>query len=89
MDDFVWLENPIHKNRFKKVDWDESDSIKESVKLSFDGAIMAVLRSKVEEHYKEQNVAMIRHGYDKVPDKIKVEDEESLYKCLAYYVDMD
>lgn len=89
MDDYVWLDEPIHKNRFKKIKWDESESIKESVKLSFDGAVMAVLRSKVEDYYREQNVAMIRHGYAKMPDKIKAEDEEGLYKLLAYYVDME
>lgn len=89
MDEFVWLEDPIHKNRFKKIDWEGSDSIKDAIKLSLDGSVMAVLRSKVEGYYEEQNVAMIRHGYEKMPNKIKVEDEETLYKCLAYYVDME
>ena len=89
MDNYLWLLEPIHQNRFKKLNLSENPSIMDSIKLSFDGAVMAVLRDRVEPHYKEQKVSLIRHGYEKMPEKFKIEDEESFFKCLAYYVDID
>ncbi len=92
MDDYVWLINPIHQNRlggFKKDGGFDNPVIKDSVKFSFDGAIMAVLRNKVESHYKSQKVHLIRHGYERLPKDIKVDDEESFFKYLAYFVDIE
>jgi len=89
MDNFAWLVQPIHQNKLKGFKLEDNPAVKDSLKMSFDGSIMAVLRKRVETYYKEQKVSMIRHGYEKMPDKIKVDDEESFFKYLAYFVDID
>ena len=89
MENYLWLIEPIHKNKFRGFKLEENPAVIDCLKLSFDGAIMAVLRDRVESHYKEQNVSLIRHGYEKMPDKIKIDDEESFYKYLAYFVNID
>jgi len=48
-----------------------------------------VLRDRVETYYKDQKVSLIRHGYERMPRKLKVEDEESFYKYLAYFVNIE
>jgi hypothetical protein len=50
---------------------------------------MAVLKDRVENYYKDQKVSLIRHGYERMPKKFKVEDEESFYKYLAYFVNIE
>lgn len=84
MSDFVWLDMPLHKNRFKGVDIDDLSTLQ----LSFDGSIMAVERSLVEQHYIENNVQMVKAGYEKMPKDLKVETEDDLYKFLAYFVSL-
>jgi hypothetical protein len=88
MEDFVWLEEPLHKNGIK-FNFMEEPAIVENLKISFDGAIMAVRRNAIEKHYEEQEVKMIRLGYKKPPSKMKVEDSDTLYKLLSYYVDLE
>ena len=89
MDNYLWLIEPIHQNKIRGFKLEEYPAIIDSLKLSFDGAIMAVLRDRVENHYKDQKVSLIRHGYERMPKKLKVEDEESFYKYLAYFVNIE
>ena len=89
MDNYLWLIEPIHQNKLRGFKLEENPAVMDSIKLSFDGAIMAVLRDRVQVHYKDQKVFLIRHGYEKMPDKLKVEDEESFFKYLAYFVNID
>ena len=89
MDKYIWLIEPLHKNKLRGFKLDEHPGVEDSLKLSFDGAIMAVLRDRVENHYKDQKVSLIRHGYERMPKKLKVEDEESFYKYLAYFVNIE
>ena len=89
MDNFVWLEEPVHKNVFKKFKFYEDDAILEALKLSFDGTIMAVNRDKVESHYKDQEVKMMKLGFKPYPKKFDVSDEESFYRCLSHYIDLE
>jgi hypothetical protein len=84
MSDFVWLDMPLHKNKFKGIDFDEL----KTVQMSFDGAIMAVKRELVEAHYIENDIQMIKAGYKKMPKDLKVETEDDLYKFLAYFVSL-
>ena len=84
MSDFVWLDEPLHKNKFREVEVDKL----ETIKLSFDGSIMAVQRSLVETHYNENNVSLIKAGYEKMPKDLKVETEEELYKFLSYFISL-
>ncbi len=87
MDDYIWLIEPIHKNRFLKVDIND-EAIKPFIKTSFDGSIMAVTKEKVESAYFAQNVPLVRSGYQKMPDNMKIEDADSFYSYLAYFIDL-
>lgn len=84
MTDFVWLDVPIHKNKFRDIDISELDT----VKVSFDGAIMAVKECLVKDHYDSNDVPLIKAGYKKMPKDLKVETEEDLYKFLSYFVSL-
>ena len=89
MDNYLWLIEPIHQNKIRGFKLEEHPAVIDSLKLSFDGAIMAVLKDRVESHYKDQKVSLVRHGYERMPKKFKVEDEESFYKYLAYFVTLE
>lgn len=87
--EFIWLEEPIHKNYFGKFAWEECPEIADTLMISFDGAIMAVAQDKVEPFYKSENVEGIRMGYQDPPKperNPKYEDIDSIYKALSYYV---
>lgn len=84
MDDFVWLDIPLHKNKFLKLELEELDT----VKMSFDGSIMAVKKTCVESSYKENEVEMVKAGYKSMPKDIKVETLDDLYNVLSYYISL-
>ena len=86
MSEFLWLDEPVHKNRVRGFSFEDNPDVAEHLKMSFDGSIMAVAKSKVEGYYVEQDVHMIRHGYKKMPKKIDLTDEDGLFKFLAYFV---
>ena len=88
MEDYVWLEAPIHKNRFPKDFFKDNEGVLETVKISFDGSILAVKRELVEGEFKSQQVDMMRLGYKSYPDKMKVDSVETFYKYLALFVEM-
>lgn len=88
-DEFLWLERPIHKNTLPKDFFEKNEHLVNDVRLSFDGSIMSVRRSRVERQYLEQNVEMIRLGYKEVPKGLKVVDEESFYKMLSFFVELE
>lgn len=85
MEEYAWLDTPIHKNLFRKFPFEEHPAIMESLKITVDGSIMAVAMSKVKSLYEKEEVDLVRMGYRKAPN-FKVEDEESFYKALAYSV---
>ena len=89
-DDFVWLDAPFHKNKvsFNMEDFPE---LKDTLKISFDGSIMAVKKSCIANFYVEQKVAMIRAGYQSMPKRERgyvIDSKEELYKTLAYWVEI-
>ena len=89
-EDFVWLEVPFHRNKVS-FDLSEDEELQDTLKISFDGSIMAVKKRCVVNNYIEQKVAMIRAGYEKIPDRekgYKIDNKEELYKVLAYWVDI-
>ena len=88
-DEFLWLERPIHKNAFPKDFFKENEHLTNDVRFSFDGSIMSVRRSKVEQQYLDQNVQMIRLGYKEISRGLKVVDEESFYKMLSFFVELE
>lgn len=85
MEEYVWLDTPIHKNLFRQFPFEEDESIMESIKITVDGSIMAVALSKIEKVYSEEKVGLVRMGYKEAP-KFKVEDKSTFYKALAYSV---
>lgn len=80
--EWAWLESPVHLNHLGK--FEVTPEIKETLQISFDGSIMAVLRSKVESLYKELEVDQCKTGYKSYPKKMEISDEEAFYKFLAY-----
>tara|TARA_Y100001935_G_C17215070_1_gene462145 strand:+ start:720 stop:995 length:276 start_codon:yes stop_codon:yes gene_type:complete len=89
-DEFIWLEIPFHKNKIS-FDIKDNEEVLSSLKISFDGSIMAVKKSCVEDHYIDQNVKMIKAGYESLPKRekgFKINDSETLYKVLSFYVEI-
>jgi len=89
-DEFVWLNIPFHKNKVS-FDISEDDELKDTLKISFDGSIMAVKKSCISSFYAEQKVAMIRAGYQSFPKRERgyvIDSKEELYKTLAYWVEI-
>jgi len=87
--EYVWLEEPLHKNHFGKFAWDEYPEIADTLMISFDGSIMAVARNRVQPHYEAENVEGVRMGYKDPPKPVrnpKFESIDAIYKVLAYYV---
>ena len=69
----------------------DNEEVLSSLKISFDGSIMAVKKSCVEDHYIDQNVKMIKAGYESLPKRekgFKINDSETLYKVLSFYVEI-
>jgi hypothetical protein len=88
MSEFVWLEEPLHKNAFGKFNWEEHPEILDTLMISVDGSIMAVRLDKVEEHYANEGVQNIRMGYKKAEKWPKIEGLDTIYKVLAHYVEL-
>ena len=81
-DSMIWLDQPIHKNKVRDIDLSKI----ETIKLSFDGSIMAVEADMVKSHYVKNNVSMIKAGYKKMPDSIDIKCEDDLYSFLSYFI---
>jgi hypothetical protein len=88
MSEFLWLEEPLHKNVFGKFKWDEHAELIDTLLVSPDGSIMAVMQDKVETHYVNEDVQGVRTGYKKAGKWPKIESLDDLYKLLAYYVEL-
>ena len=82
MDDFIWLDQPVNKNKVKKL---EIENL-ETLQLSFDGSIMAVKKNLVEDYYHKNEVALIKAGYKKMPKSFPVSTEDELYEFLSYFI---
>ena len=86
-DNFVWLSEPIHKNRFKPFKFDEHPEIMDFVTLSFDGSVVSVFRDKVEELYKKNEVDLIKTGHKKMPKISKIETAEQFFEAISYFAE--
>jgi len=88
--DYSWLVCPIHKNAIKnlKFNWQDNPSITETLKMSFDGSIVAVLTSRIQTQLSDQEILRRRMGFDKMPKSFKVESEEEFYTYLAHHVEI-
>ena len=89
-DEYSWLATPIHKNVIKhlKFNWQENPSVLESLKMSFDGSIVAVLTSRVKTQLANTEILRRRMGFEKMPKAFKVESEEDFYTYLAHHVEI-
>lgn len=88
-DNYSWLIRPIHKNTFKKLklDW-QTPAILDTLKMSFDGSIVAVLTSAVTKYLEDPQITSIRMGFSKLENMVKIETEDDFYKYLAYHVEI-
>lgn len=82
MDDYIWLDEPLHRNKIPKIDLDTIDF----VELSFDGSIMSVKKSMVEDLYTKNEVPLIRAGYKQMPKIGPIDTEDDLCNALSYFV---
>ena len=88
-DNFLWLYEPIHQNRLGKYKLDEHPEVKETLKLSFDGSIMAVLKDMVQPYIQKNEITLIHTGHKQAPKGgIKIENADNLYDALSYYVEL-
>jgi len=87
---YSWLVTPIHKNVIKnlKFNWQDNPAILESLMISFDGSIVAVLTSKVKEQLNNPEILRRRMGFEKMPKSFKVENEEEFYTYLAHQIEI-
>lgn len=88
--DYSWLAIPIHKNIIKnlKFNWEENPAILESLKISLDGSIVAVLTAKVKNQLDNPEILKRRMGFEKMPKSFKVENEEDFYTYLAHQIEI-
>jgi hypothetical protein len=88
--DYSWLNLPIHKNTLKnlKFNWQENPAILETLKMSFDGSIVAVLTSRVKSQLDNPEILRRRMGFEKMPKSFKIECEEEFYTYLAHHVEI-
>jgi hypothetical protein len=88
--DYSWLASPIHKNVIKnlKFNWQEDPAIMESLKMSFEGSIVAVLTSKVKTQLSDPEILRRRMGFAKMPKTFKVEDMNEFYTYLAHHIEI-
>jgi len=84
-DNFVWLDTPIHKNCFLGSLFEDEELVS-SLKVSFDGTIMAVKRDMVEGFYNDQEVDLMKAGYKEYPKKVNPDDSDSFYKSISLYI---
>tara|TARA_B100000131_G_C17900271_1_gene526120 strand:- start:217 stop:477 length:261 start_codon:yes stop_codon:yes gene_type:complete len=81
MEDYMWLESPIHINNFK-VDF--SEDVRSMLMLSFDGTIVALKKELIESDYNSEESKMIRLGMLSAPKKISIKSEEDFIKYMSY-----
>jgi hypothetical protein len=87
---YSWLATPIHKNVLKhlKFNWIDNPTILETLMMSFDGSIIAVLTSKVSNHLSNPDILRKRMGFEKMPKNFKIETEDEFYNYLAHHVEI-
>lgn len=90
MNGFSWLNQPIHKSIFKglKYNWQDHPEVIETVKVSFEGSIMAVMTSKVQKYLDMPEVEKVRMKLAPPPKRHKVDNEDEFYHLLAYCVEI-
>jgi len=90
MNGFKWLSLPIHKSSFKglKYNFQDDPTTLDTVKMSFEGSIMAVMTSKVQRYLDTPEVEKVRMKLASPPKKIKIDNNEEFYNFLAYFVEV-
>jgi hypothetical protein len=89
-DIFSWLKFPIHKNTLKHLEfkWEEDPAIMETLKMTFEGSIIAVLTKSVERYLSDNQILMRRIGFEKMPKSFKITNADEFYSYLAHNVEV-
>lgn len=89
-DTFSWLKFPIHKNTLKHLEfkWDEDPVIMESLKMTFEGSIIAVSTNCLEKYLSDNQILMRRIGFEKMPKSFKITNADEFYSYLAHNVEV-
>ncbi len=80
-EEYLILARSLHKNNIR-LNLDEHPEIKDNLKITIDGTILAVKKSAVENLLNDKEVAMIRIGY-KPPIEVDTETPEGVLMLLA------
>lgn len=92
MDDYVFIET-VNIAYFKDEDFDleaeENAHLREDLKITPDGKILAVKRSRVSKIAQEKEVFLVRMRMAKMPREFNIKTDEDFWRCLAHLVDLD
>ena len=81
MDEYIWLEEPLHKN---KINFDFTDL--NEYKVSFDGSIIAYKTSLVGDKKSIVNdIKMYKLGYKEYEMPKSIDNHDDLLKVLILY----
>lgn len=91
MEDVLFLNKPIHLNKFKSFDLESEEhaSILEHLVLTLEGTIIAVARAKVEPFFSDPVVRKFRYGYLQMPDKLPLESEDDFFRLLSFLIPLE
>lgn len=92
MEDYVWTET-INIAKIKDDEFDlaaeENEHLREHLKITPDGKILAVKRDKVAEFAKEKEIYLIRMKMRPFPKEFKIKSDEDFWRFMAHLVDID
>jgi len=88
--DISWLAIPVHRNFFKGIGykWEEDQVIVDSLRMSFEGSIVAVETDRIKHFLEDKEIERVRMGFSPAPKKFKIENADDFYKFLAYNVEI-
>ncbi len=86
---YLYLSLNLHKNRLKSefdLDKEENKDVLDCLNITYDGTIVSVKESAVEQYLRDKDIYRIRIGYEKMPTKVKIESKEDFFKLIAMLV---
>lgn len=92
MDEFLFI-SMINILKFEKEEFnigsEENKPLMEDLKVTPDGKILAVRRSRVDEHLKDKEVFLTRMGMRPFPKKVEIKEESDFWRLMAMLVDIE
>ena len=89
MEEEIYFDGSIHANRLKKefdIFAEENAHVLENLLVTVDGTICGVKTAVVMPYLEDPEIRKIRMGVSPMPKRVKIENEDDLYKLLSLYV---